>query len=346
MSKEVILTGIRSNSELHLGNYLGAILPIIHLQHNHAGDYQINMFIPDLHSLTTPINHDKLFQQTIDNLKIFVAGGLNIDNPDSYIYRQSYIPAHSELTWILDCFTHFGEASRMLQFKEKSKQLGSDAVTVGLFNYPVLMAADILLYGANWVPVGEDQRQHLELARNLAVRINNKFKKPLFVVPKEWAEQVKFLGQDQAARIRSLRNPEVKMSKSIGDPAGTIMLSDNPDEAAKKVMAATTDSQARINFDFKSQPGISNLLQMLALLTDRPQQAVNSEWEGRTGYGELKGVVATAVKDFLVNLQAKLGEVNVDHIMEILVKDEAYISGEANKKLLSVQEAVGLRPTV
>jgi len=159
MSKEVILTGLRANNVLHIGNYLGAILPMVSLQQKLAGQYQMNMFVPDLHSFTTPIDHDDLYENSLDNLKVYVAAGLNLDDRDTYIYRQSYIPAHSELTWILDCFTYFGEMGRMIQFKEKSE--GKANVSVGLFNYPVLMAADILLYGARWVPVGDDQRQHV-----------------------------------------------------------------------------------------------------------------------------------------------------------------------------------------
>src|SRR3989344_5039685 len=223
MGKEVVLTGLRSNAEFHLGNYLGAILPMVELQKKHAGQYQLNMFIPDLHSFTMPIDHGKLYEQTPQNLKVFVAAGLDIDQPDTFIYRQSYIPAHSELTWILDCFTGFGEMSRMTEFKDKSQTVGADRITIGLFNYPVLMAADILLYGAKWVPVGEDQRQHVEFARDIAMRFNNKFG-DIFVLPAANTEQLKFAQREKPVRIRSLRNPDKKMSKSVEDPAGTIML--------------------------------------------------------------------------------------------------------------------------
>src|SRR5437868_3759779 len=241
MAKDVVLTGLRSNAEFHIGNYLGAILPMVEMQKKHAGQYQLNMFIPDLHSFTTPIEHGNLYKQSRQNLKVFAAAGLDIDQADTFIYRQSYIPAHSELTWVLDCFAYMGELSRMTEFKDKSDNQAN--VSVGLFNYPVLMAADILLYGAKWVPVGEDQRQHLELTRDLAMRMNSKFG-DLFVVPEEWQKQVEFIGADTGVRIRSLRNPEKKMSKSIDDPAGTIMLSDTPEAAAEKIMAATTDSVA------------------------------------------------------------------------------------------------------
>ena len=181
MTKKTILTGVRSNEEPTLGNYLGAFVPMVEMQRKYAGEYQINMFVPDLHSFTTPIDHASLYQNTLTNLKYFIAAGLDMTNPDTFIYRQSYIPAHSELTWILDCFTYMGEMSRMTQFKEKSNE-HNESVTVGLFNYPVLMAADILLYNAEYVPVGEDQFQHLEIARDIATRFNNKFGE-VFTVP-------------------------------------------------------------------------------------------------------------------------------------------------------------------
>jgi tryptophanyl-tRNA synthetase len=341
MNKEVILTGLRSNAEFHLGNYLGAIMPMVELQRKHAGQYQLNMFVPDLHSFTTPIDHGTLYEQSLSNLKVFVAAGLDINQPDTFIYRQSYIPAHSELTWILDCFSYFGELSRMTQFKEKAE--GQPNVSVGLFHYPVLMASDILLYGAKWVPVGEDQRQHVEFAREIANRLNNRFDN-LFVMPEDNAKQTEFAGRSEPVRIRSLRNPEKKMSKSVEDPAGTIMLSDNPDDAAKKIMEATTDSEGVIHYDWEKQPGVTNLLQILALLSNRQQQEVNSEWEGKSSYGELKSEVAETVKRFLGDFQSKLSEVNQDQLMQKLEADEAAMSTVANTTLERVQQAVGLRP--
>lgn len=341
MAKEVVLTGLRSNAEFHIGNYLGAILPMVELQKKHAGTYQLNMFIPDLHSFTTPIEHGKLYEQTIDNLKIFVAAGLDINEPNTFIYRQSYIPAHSEMTWILDCFTYFGELSRMTEFKEKSEQQAQ--VTVGLFNYPVLMATDILLYGAKWVPVGEDQRQHLEFSRDIAMRMNNRFGN-LFTVPATIKEQAEFIGAAEPIRIRSLRNPAKKMSKSVEDPAGTIMLTDKPDEAAGKVMSATTDSLGNIKYDWQKQPGITNLLQILALLSEQSQSVVNEQWQGKSSYNELKTEVANRVKDFLADLQAKLAKVDGAALMKKLEADEQEMSQIASQTLLRVQEAVGLRP--
>lgn len=342
MSKDVILTGLRANSEFHLGNFLGGILPVVDLQRKHAGEYQINMFVPDLHSFTTPIDHRKLYQQTLDNLRVFVAAGLDIDNPDTYIYRQSFIPAHSELAWILDCFTGIGELSRMTQFKDKSSG-DEEHVSVGLFNYPVLMAADMLLYGARYVPVGEDQRQHLELTRDLAIRLNNKFDTDLFTAPEDWNKQLEFAHRDKGVRIRSLRNPEKKMSKSISDPSGTILLSDDPSEAAKKIMRAETDSIGSIKYDFENQPGISNLLQILALLTGKPQSEVNIEWEGNEGYGDLKKAVAEATQAFLTDFQNNLSNVDGPHIIKKLQDDEAKMNDIANQTLYRVQKAVGLR---
>ena len=341
MKKEVVLTGLRSNSEFHIGNYLGAILPMVELQKKHAGQYQLNMFIPDLHSFTTPIAHGTLYEQTIQNLKVFVAAGLDIEQPDTFIYRQSYIPAHSELTWILDCFAYFGEMSRMTEFKEKAADQTN--VSVGLFNYPVLMAADILLYDAKWVPVGEDQRQHVEFTRDLAIRMNNKFGK-LFILPEENKKQAEFAGRNDPVRIRSLRNPEKKMSKSIEDPAGTIMLTDKPDEAAKKVLSATTDSLAHIKYDWQKQPGVTNLLQMLALLTHGSQEYINQEWQGKSSYNELKSEVAERVKQLLTELQYKLSQTETAKLMKKLEEDETAMSQVAQATLLKVQKAVGLRP--
>jgi len=342
MGKSVIVTGIRSNSEPTLGNYLGAILPMVDAAKSKAGEYQVNMFVPDLHSFTTPIEHGNLYKNTIHNLKVFVAAGLPVSHEDVYIYRQSYIPAHSELCWILSCFTYFGEASRMVEFKDKSKRLGDNQVTAGLFLYPVLMAADILLYNAEWVPVGEDQRQHLELARDLAQRFNNKFGN-VFVVPRSLAEQQAFIDRDSSPRIRSLKTPESKMSKSVSDPAGTITLSDDPNEAADKIMSATTDSLGKINFDWQLQPGITNLLQILALLEGKPTQAVAQEWAGKSSYGELKTKVASTVSDFLSNFQQTLNDVDDDLINEKLAEDEKKMALIADQTLLKAQKAVGLR---
>ncbi len=343
MSKEVILTGIRSNEEPTLGNYLGAFVPMVQLQQHYAGHYQLNMFVPDLHSFTTPIDHTTLYENTLTNLKYFIAAGLDITDEHTFLYRQSFIPAHSELTWILDCFTGFGEMSRMTQFKEKSADTNNN-VTVGLFNYPVLMAADILLYNARWVPVGEDQFQHLEITRDIALRMNHKFGE-LFTVPEPTAKQTAFIQRDTGLRIRSLTNPEKKMSKSSTDQKSKINLADTPAQARKKIMAATTDSLGVINFDWQRQPGITNLLQLLAILTNRPQAEVNAEWVGQTQYGPLKRAVAEAVAAFLTDFQTRLAGISDETLLATLERSERAMNEVANITLLRVQKAVGLRST-
>lgn len=367
MSRPVILTGLRANNDLHIGNYFGALLPLIDMATNHADEYEINLFVPDLHSFTTPIDHTLLQAQILHNLKLFVAAGLPLDNPNIHIYRQSYVPAHSELTWILDCFTGFGEMSRMTQFKDKRAKLqqsapndpeeikdeimgllaggsnGNEPVTVGLFNYPVLMAADILLYGASYVPVGDDQTQHLEFARDIATRFNNKFGE-LFVVPKAVKEQHEFFGKDQGLRIKDLIDPTKKMSKSDESGRGIIFLGDNPEDAAKKVMSATTDSEGVVHYDQKRQPGISNLLQIHALLANEPLQSVINEHDGQQSYGDLKKEVADQVKEFLAGFRTKLAAVDEAQLISKLESDEKQMNEVASTTLHNVQKAVGLRP--
>jgi len=342
MTKPIILTGIRSNEEPTIGNYLGAMLPIVNMQRQFAGDYQINMFVPDLHSFTTPIDYASLYRNTLNNLKYFIAAGLDIDNPDTYIYRQSYIPAHSELTWILDCFTGFGEMSRMTQFKEKSADM-TGSVTVGLFNYPVLMAADILLYNAKYVPVGEDQFQHLEIARDIAIRMNKKFG-DIFTIPLATSEQSKFIQRDSGLRIRSLTDPTKKMSKSDDNEKSKILLIDNPEMAAKKIMSATTDSISVINWDWDNQPGITSMLQMLAMLTGRNQDDINADWTGKTSYGDFKKVVADTVSNFLIDFQIKFNNISDEQLLTKLEQSERELTPIANATLLRAQQAVGLRP--
>lgn len=342
MTKQTILTGIRANEEPTLGNYLGAFVPMVNMQKKYAGDYQINMFVPDLHSFTTPIDHTQLYANTLHNIKYFIAAGLDADNPDTFIYRQSYIPAHSELTWILDCFTYVGEMQRMTQYKEKSAE-HSGSVTMGLMNYPVLMAADILLYEARYVPVGEDQFQHLEITRDIAERFNNKFG-DTFVVPQDTKHQTSFIERDSGLRIRSLSDPTKKMSKSSPDAKSKILLNDDPDAAVKKIMSATTDSVGRIHFDWDNQPGISSLLQILAVLTNQDQDTVNAAWEGKERYGDFKQAVAGAVHDFLVDFQARYDAITDQQLLQILETSEAAVSQTANQTLHRAQVAVGLRP--
>jgi tryptophanyl-tRNA synthetase len=233
-----------------------------------------------------------------------------------------------------------GETSRMIQFKEKSK--GQESCNVGIFNYPILMAADILLYDAEYVPIGEDQFQHIELARNLAMRFNHKYGE-IFTVPAKTADQVKFMGVSDGIRIRDLLNPEKKMSKSTVAAGSKIMLDDEPMVAAKKIMSATTDSFGKVKFDMWAQPGISNLLQIEALVTDTPLQDVISTWSGETRYGELKKKVASSVAQMLEDFQGKLAKISDEEILSLLEQGEEYASEVAEMKLLEVQKAVHLR---
>lgn len=343
MSRPVILTGLRANNDLTLGNYLGALLPLIDMAKTRSSEYNIHLFVPDLHSFTTPIDHSKLYEQTMHNLRVYIAAGLPINDPNVKIYRQSSIPAHSELTWILDCFTGFGEMSRMTQFKDKSAKLHADRVSVGLFNYPVLMAADILLYNASYVPVGDDQTQHLEFTRDIAMRMNNQFGEDLFTVPLPVPKQHEFFDKEQGLRIRDLQDPGKKMSKSDDTGKGVIFLSDTPESARKKIMSATTDSYGEIKYDMRERPGVTNLLQLLSLLSGQAQVDVNSTWEGKTSYGDLKKAVAEAVTDFLTEFQTKLAAVDERAVLDKLNRSEAVANETANQTLLRTQKAVGLR---
>jgi len=342
MTKPVILTGLRANNNLTIGNYFGAMLPIIDMAKQRSDDYQVNMFIPDLHSFTTPVDHATLHDQILLTAKLFVAAGLPLDNDNIHMYRQSYISAHSELAWILDCFTGIGEMSRMTQFKDKSEGLGDERVSVGLFNYPVLMAADILLYGSEYIPVGEDQTQHLEFTRDIGERLNNRFG-DVFTIPKPVKEQHAFFGKDQGLRIKDLIDPSKKMSKSDEAGRGVIFLNDTPEDAAKKVMSATTDDQAYVRFDRQNQPGISNLLEILSLLRSKSIEEVTAEFEGQTRYGDFKAVVAEEVKAFLTDFQARLASIDDTAVINKLQQSEEALTPIANATLLKAQQAVGLR---
>lgn len=345
MNKPTILTGIRANNELTIGNYFGALLPMIDMARQKSDEYQINMFIPDLHSFTTPVDYDQLYGQIVHNARVFIAAGLPLDNDSILLYRQSYIPAHSELTWILDCFTGFGEMSRMTQFKDKSVSLGGDRTSIGLFNYPVLMAADILLYNASYIPVGEDQTQHLEFTRDIAERLNARFGN-LFTVPEPVNKQHEFFGKDQGLRIKDLLEPTKKMSKSDESGRGVIFLNDAPDEAARKIMGSTTDAVGKINFDKTNQPGISNLIEILALLRGQKLDAVIQEFEGQTRYENFKQIVAVEVEQFLKDFQARLQSVDDSAVLAKLERSEQLMNIQAGETLFKVQQAVGLRPKV
>lgn len=342
MTKKVILTGLRANNELTLGNYFGAMKPMIDMANTRAGDYTINMFIPDLHSFTTPTEHETLYEQIVSTARMFIAAGLPTDNSDINMYRQSFVSAHSELTWILDCFTGMGELSRMTQFKDKSDGYGDDRVSVGLFNYPVLMASDILLYNASYVPVGDDQTQHLEFTRNIAERFNNKFG-DIFVIPLSTEKQADFFGGKTGLRLRDLVDPTKKMSKSSQSNRGVIFLTDNPDEVEKKIMSATTDSKGAINLDPDSQPGITNLITILSLLRGVSIEETASQFIGSSDYGSFKTIVATELNQFLSTIQQKYISTDDSLAIDFLCRSEQSVKSVANETLEKVQIAVGLR---
>ena len=336
---KTILTGLRANSVFTIGNYLGALLPMVRLAKKHSQDYQVNLFVPDLHSLISEVDGGDLQANIIRSIKFYLAAGLPL-NENVHIYRQSRVPAHSELCWILNCVATMGEMNRMTQYKEKSE--GKASVNVGIFDYPVLMAGDILLYSASYIPVGEDQFQHIELARNLAIRFNNRHGE-IFTVPESTAEQVKFMGLSEGIRIRDLLNPEKKMSKSTKAENSKIMLDDEPAKAAKKIMSATTDSLGKVKFDMFNQPGISNLLQIESLVTDTPLQDVIATWAGKTSYGDLKKKVADSVFEMLTTFQARLSEISDEQVYWLLDVGEKYANKVASAKLLEVQKALHLR---
>ena len=335
--KKTILTGLRVNSELTLGNYLGALLPMVRLANKYSKDYTVNIFVPDLHSIISDIDGN-LKENVLRSIKYYLAAGLDLTE-NIHLYRQSRVPAHTELAWILNCVATMGEMSRMTQYKEKSE--GKASTNVGIFDYPVLMAADILLYDANFIPVGEDQFQHIELTRNLAERFNKRFGET-FVVPEETKKQVEFMGMDNGIRIRDLVNPEKKMSKSTAGENCKIMLSDDPAKAAKKIMSATTDSFEDIEFDLATRPGISNLLQVEALINDRPLGEVIREWQGKTRYGDLKKQVASSVSKLLENFQTNLKKLDNIDVESLLYLGEDYANKVSSLKLFEVHKKVGL----
>lgn len=338
MSKPVILTGLRANNDLQIGNYFGAIMPMVKMAQEKAGEYQVNIFVPDLHSFTTPIDHSQLQDQIMNNLRLFVAAGMPLDNPDVHIYRQSYIPAHSELTWILSCFAGFGELGRMTEFKDKSVRVGKERIGVGQFTYPVLQAADILLYNTTYVPVGEDQRQHIEFSRDIAQRMNTHFGE-IFTIPASMKEVGEFMGDVAPLRIMDLQDPSKKMSKSDESGKGVIFLGDDPEVARKKVMSATTDSVGKINYDPDNQPGLANLLDLYELFGGS-----KDEFIGHEQYGPLKTALADKVPSFLAEFQKTYQHVDMTELENKLASSEKAMNVTANNTLLRVQQAVGLRP--
>jgi tryptophanyl-tRNA synthetase len=341
-----ILTGVRVNAIPHIGNYIGGILPMVNLLNQLPEQNQFFYFIPDLHSFTTPVDFQMLRPNMYFNLKTLIAGGFDVNKSNVTIYRQSRVSAHSELAWILSCFAYFGETSKMTQFKDKSVNKG-ESVSVGLFTYPILMAADILLYGASYVPVGDDQTQHLEFARDLAIRFNNRFKdlypEGIFVIPKPMSEQNLFAGRSEGVRIRSLQNPTAKMSKSVEDPRGTILMTDSLEEVNKKIMSAETDSLANIDWNWQTQPGITNLLQIEAYLNNQTKEEILAIWKGKRQYGELKKAVAESVVDFMTGFKGCFDDISDVQIDELLLKGEEKANLLANETLFKAQKCLGLR---
>ena len=273
-----------SADSLHLGNYVGALLQWKELQSNHDAFFSV----VDLHAITVAQDPAELREKTRRTAAQYIAAG--IDPSASTLYVQSHVPAHAQLAWLLNTITGFGEAARMTQFKDKSAKQGTDATSVGLFAYPVLMAADILLFDAEVVPVGDDQRQHVELTRDLAERFNSRFGET-FVVPQAMILK-------DGARIYDLQNPESKMSKSAESGAGIVWMLDEPDVTRKKIMRAVTDTDGVVSFDRAGKPGISNLLTIYSALTGRAVADIELEYDGK-GYGDFKkGLVEVVVETF------------------------------------------------
>jgi tryptophanyl-tRNA synthetase len=269
-----VLSGIQPTGEsFHLGNYLGALRQWVALQETHDAFY----FIADLHALTVDYDPAVLAARTRVSVAQLLAVGLDPDRATLFV--QSHLPEHAELGWVMQCLTGFGEASRMVQFKDKSAKTGADRVSVGLFAYPMLQAADILLYRPQYVPVGEDQRQHLELTRDLAQRFNSRFGK-VFTPPEPYILK-------DAAKIYDLQDPTAKMSKSTSNPAGIVELLDDPKVSAKKIRSAVTDTGRDIVYDVETKPGVSNLLVIYSALAGRPVADLEQEFQGK-GYGDLK----------------------------------------------------------
>ncbi|MFI9506505.1 tryptophan--tRNA ligase [Nocardia sp. NPDC052566] len=330
--KQRVLSGIQPTANsFHLGNYLGALQYWVSMQ----DEYDSLYFIPDLHAITVPQDPKELRHKIKAAAAQLLA--LGIDPKKSTLFLQSQVPEHAELAWVLSCLTGFGEAGRMTQFKDKSVKQGAENATVGLFTYPVLMAADILLYRAHQVPVGEDQRQHLELTRNLAQRFNTRYKKT-FVVPE--AHIVK-----GTAKIYDLQDPTAKMSKSASSDAGLINLLDAPLVTAKKVRSAVTDTEREIRYDVERKPGISNLLVILSSLTGTAIVTLEQDYAGK-GYGDLKSDVADALVEFVTPLQAKVQEYLSDQgeLDRILAAGAERAREIAGNTLAQVYDRVGFLP--
>ena len=328
MDKKIILSGIQSTGKLHLGNYLGAIDNWVKMQE----EYNCYYMIANLHSLTIRNNPEELKNNTLKIIALYVAAGL--DPEKNTIFIQSQVKEHAELAWILNCYTYMGELSRMTQFKDKSLK-HADNINAGLFTYPVLMAGDILLYKADLVPVGEDQKQHLEITRDIAQRFN-KIYGDTFVIPEAYIRK-------STARIMGLQDPTSKMSKSSNNINDVIFLDDEPEVILKKFKKAVTDSENKVKFDPESKPGISNLMCIYGAITGKNEKEIEQEFEG-TGYGAFKTAVGEKVVEKLKPIQEKYKQLldNPYYIEEIYTRGAEKARKLASKTLDEVKSKIGI----
>ncbi|KQX06348.1 MULTISPECIES: tryptophan--tRNA ligase [unclassified Leifsonia] len=327
--RPLLFSGMQPSSDsLHLGNYIGALLNWVAMQR----DFDAYYCVVDLHSITVAQDPHQLRANTRQTAAQYIAAG--IDPSQCTLFIQSQVPAHAELAWVLGTITGFGEAGRMTQFKDKSARQGSDATSVGLFTYPVLMAADILLYGTDLVPVGEDQRQHLELTRTLAQRFNSRFG-DTFVVPEAHIPK-------ESAKIYDLANPAAKMSKSAASPAGLINIMDDPKVTAKKIKSAVTDADREVRFDPENKAGVSNLLSIYSSLSGRTIAALEQEYDGR-GYGDLKKDLAEVVVDTLSPVRTRTLELLEDpaELDRLLALGADKATATAERTLAAVYDRIG-----
>ena len=329
-AKERVLSGIQPTHEsFHLGNYLGAIKQWVDLQNSNDAFY----CVVDLHALTVETKPEDFRRRTLSSVAQLIALGL--DPEKCTLFIQSHVPAHNQLAWVLECLTGFGEASRMTQFKDKSQKAGSDRTVVGLFTYPILQAADILLYQANKVPVGEDQRQHIELTRDLGQRFNSKFGET-FTIPEGYILKA-------GAKINDLQDPTAKMSKSSSSASGVIELMDSPEINTKKIKSAVTDTGRDVIFDEKEKPGVSNLLTIYSALTGKTIEQSQEDFTGK-GYGDFKGAVAEVVVDYLKPVREKANELLKDetHLNKLLSIGAEKAEAVASKTLSDTYKALGM----
>lgn len=328
MEKKTILSGIQATGNLTLGNYLGAINNWIKMQ----DEYECYYMIADLHSLTVRNDPEILRKRAMQVLAIYLASGL--DPEKNTIFLQSHVEAHVKLNWILNCYTYMGELNRMTQFKDKSAK-HAENINSGLFTYPVLMASDILVYNADLVPVGEDQRQHLEITRDIAERFNSIYGET-FVIPEA------YIGE-QGARIMGLQDPTAKMSKSSTNLNDVIFLNDTPDDIRKKFKKAVTDSENQVRYDKENKPGVSNLMTIYGLLQEKSMEEIEKEFAEK-GYGDFKTAVAEAVIEKLEPLQNRYQEFleNPEKLKAIYEKGAKKARERANKIVKDVYKKVGL----